>query len=186
MTIKAGIIMVSPDTQNVLIVINRGTMGPTNLKFGLPKGHVERKEPVTHCAMRELQEETGLISRVFKTDKRVIVSETTYFLVKAHKCLNPTPQDNTEIGESRWVTWDDIMTTDCNRGLRLIRDKIKNPKSSLLENLKALKPRKIGVCNIKPCIKQKLTYEKDMGNIETTNVEKPATEWFDDDETELP
>jgi ADP-ribose pyrophosphatase YjhB (NUDIX family) len=186
MTIKAGVIMVSPDTQKLLVVVNRANMKPTNLKFGLPKGHIEGKEPVAHCAMRELQEETGLLSRVFKSDKRVVVSETTYYLVKAHKCLNPTPQDNTEIGDSRWVTWDEMMSTDCNRGLRLIRDKIKNPKSSLMDNLKALKPRKIGLCNMKPRIKQEPTYEKDMGHIKTSGNKATAEGWDDDEETELP
>lgn len=186
MTVKAGVIMVSPDTKKVLVVVNRNTMGPLNLKFGLPKGHIEGKEPVTHCAMRELKEETGLVSRVCKADKRIVVSETTYFLVKAHQCLNPVPQDATEIGESRWVDWDAVMSTDCNRGLRLIRDKIKNPKSSLLKNLQSLKPRKIGTCRMKPSIKQETPYEKDLGNSGETNVTESATEWYADDEIELP
>jgi len=186
MTVKAGVIMVSPDTKKVLVVVNRNTMGPLNLKFGLPKGHIEGKEPVTHCAMRELKEETGIVSRVCKADKRIVVSETTYFLVKAHKCLNPIPQDATEIGDSRWVDWDMVMDTDCNRGLRLIRDKIKNPKSPLMENLKSLKPRKIGFCHMKPNIKQETTHEKDLGNPGTRISTKPIADWYTDVETELP
>ena len=186
MTVKAGVIMVSPDTKKVLVVVNRNTMGPLNLKFGLPKGHIEGKEPVTHCAMRELKEETGLVSRVCKADKRIIVSETTYFLIKAHKCLSPIPQDNTEIGDSRWVEWGDVMSTDCNRGLRLIRDKINNSKSSLLKNLQSLKPRKIGLCRMKPSIKQESSYEKNMGNLGTGIYAKPTTEWYTEDETDLP
>lgn len=186
MTVKAGVIMVSPDTKKVLVVINRSTMGPTNLKFGLPKGHLEGKEPVTHCAMRELKEETGIVSRVCKADKRIVVSETTYFLVKAHRCLSPIPQDNTEIGDSRWVDWADVMSTDCNRGLRLIRDKIKNPKSSLLKNLQSLKPRKIGVCRIKTDIKQETAYAKDVGISGAKVNEKPKAGWYNEDDTELP
>lgn len=185
MTLKAGVIMVSPDTRKVLVVINRNTMGPDNLKFGLPKGHVEGKEPVAHCAMRELREETGLVSRVFKTDKKVVVSETTYFLVKAHRCMDPKPQDSTEIGDSRWVKWDDVMTTDCNRGLRLIRNKITNPKCSLLNSLKELKPRKIGVSNMKPRVKQEPPYASNLGNDDPSYNTSTASEWECDD-TELP
>lgn len=186
MTVKAGVIMVSPDTKKVLVVVNRNSMGPTNLKFGLPKGHIEGKEPVSHCAMRELKEETGLVSRVCKSDKRIVVSETTYFLVKAHRCLDPVPQDNTEIGESHWAEWADVMSTDCNRGLRLIRDKIKNPKSSLLENLESLKPRKIGLCRTKPRIKQGTTYAKDMGKPQKEGEPVSFTKWYSDDDLELP
>jgi len=185
MTIKAGVIMVSPDTKKILIVINRNTMGPDNLKFGLPKGHVEKRELVSHCAMRELKEETGIVSRVFKTDKHIVISETTYFLVKAHECLSPSPMDSNEIGDSRWVVWDDIMNTDCNRGLRLMRNKIKSKNSTLMKTLKELKPRKVGLCPVKTYIKQGRDYASDVGECRTTNN---ATEecWLRCDDMELP
>lgn len=187
MTVKAGVIMVSPDTQKVLVVINRNTMNPENLKFGMPKGHREGMESVVLCAVRELQEETGLMVRVSKSDKRIVVAETTYFLVKAHSCLDPKPQDNTEIGDSRWVTWNDIMTTDCNRGLRLIRDKIRNVKSPLLKTLQELKPRKIRLNHRKPRIRQEDPYAKNLGNHQSASGSKqPKDEWERCDDTELP
>lgn len=178
--------MVSPDTKRVLVVINKNTMGPENLKFGLPKGHVEGSERIPHCAMRELKEETGLISRVGKTDECVVVSETTYYLIKAHRCLEPSPQDNTEIGDSRWVTWEDIMTTDCNRGLRLIRDKIQKKGSELMKRLQGLKTRKIGKTRNKPDIVQKKGYEENVATHKPNIRASDKDEWWGCDDTDLP
>jgi 8-oxo-dGTP pyrophosphatase MutT (NUDIX family) len=177
MTLKAGVIMVSPDNTKLLIVINRGTMEPDNLKFGLPKGHIEKHESVLYCAMRELKEETGIRTSIFKTDKKIVVSETTYYLIKASRYLKPVPQDNTEIGESKWVTWDELMKTDCNRGLRLIRDKLKKKPSSLMKTLEELKPRKISLCNMKPRIKQ---YAKNLGDYATKCKPTKTSGWEHD------
>lgn len=177
--------MVSPDTSKILVVVNRGTMGPDNLKFGLPKGHVEKKEQISQCAMRELREETGLVARVFRKDVKVVVSETTYYLVKAHACIPPTPHDCTEIGDSRWVTWDDIMSTDCNRGLRLIRDKLKKKESKLMTQLRELKPRKIGKCFIKPSVNQKVIHAPTI-NIKRASILGSEEAEDDYDGIELP
>lgn len=187
MTIKAGVIMVSNDTQKILVVINKSNMGPENLKFGLPKGHAEkdatgRPEFTQTCAMREFREETGLIVRIFKKDPRIVVSETTYYLVKARECLEPSPQDNTEIGDSKWVTWDDIMSTDCNRGLRLIRDKLKKADSNLMERLRSLKPRPIGKSRIKQIDTHHATH---MGTVATRHEADRYDSGYDS-ETDYP
>jgi ADP-ribose pyrophosphatase YjhB (NUDIX family) len=161
MVIKAGIIMVSSDTRRILVVINRDCLKPGCLKFGLPKGHIEAGESINVCASRELKEETGIVTRVFKTDPKITASETAYFLVKAMKCLEPNPQDAKEIGDSRWVPLEEIYKTDCNRGLRIIRDRLLNKKSNLMERLVKLKPRAIGKLNKKKNIKQR-KYEEDI------------------------
>lgn len=159
MTLKAGVVMVSPDTKQLLVVINRGATNP--LKFGLPKGHVEKSELVSHCAVRELREETGLVVKLYKSDYKMVVAETTYYFIKAHSCITPSPQDDTEIAESRWVYWEDIMKTDCNRGLRLLRDKLRKKDNALMTRLMKLKPRKIE--KNRALHKQIRTHETHMG-----------------------
>ena len=170
MTIKAGVLMVSPDTSKVLIVINKNTMGPKNLKFGLPKGHIEDKESIIKCAARELREETGIHVHLKDTDNTLNTTDTTYYLIKASKCTIPKPMDNTEIGASKWVTWKKIMKTDCNRGLRMIREKIKNKKNTLFNLLKSLPLRKIKLAHLKPPYKQIHSHAKKLEHDHSTST----------------
>ena len=144
---KAGVILTNRDTTKLLVVINKNCM--EELKFGLPKGHREGKETMEACAVREMKEETGVILRVSPKDPKVIVSETVYYLIKSQGMPKPSPQDNTEIGDARWVKWDELNTTDCNRGLRLIRDKIRNG-NTFMKRMKDLVPRSVGIVRNKP------------------------------------
>lgn len=144
---KAGVILTSRDTTKVLAVINRNCFNP--LKFGLPKGHREEKETLEQCASRELKEETGILVRVSARDPKIVVSETTYYLIKAAGMPKPCPHDCTEIGDARWVKWEDIFANDCNRGLRLIRDKIQRG-NAFMKRLRDLSPRSVGISRKKP------------------------------------
>jgi ADP-ribose pyrophosphatase YjhB (NUDIX family) len=152
--IKAGVILTNKDTSKVLVVINKNCFDP--LKFGLPKGHREPGETPEQCACRELKEETGVIIRVSPKDPKVIVSETVYYLIKAAAMPKPKPQDTTEIGEARWIPWDDIFIHDCNRGLRLIRDKLRK-NDTLMTKLQGLSPRALGIVANKQQPKQNAT-----------------------------
>lgn len=162
---KAGVILTNRDTTKLLVVINKNCM--ENLKYGLPKGHREKNESTEQCAGRELKEETGIILRVSPKDPKVVVSETVYYLIKTKTMPKPIPQDDTEIGDARWVPWSSIMETDCNRGLRLVRDKIKNG-NVFMKKMKNLVPRAIGVIRNKKIYKQNETKlgscEKREGN----------------------
>jgi hypothetical protein len=189
MTLKAGVILTNFDTTKVLVVVNKDCVDSGIVKYGLPKGHREEKETVVACAMRELREETGLMVRISKADPKVVVSETTYFLIKASRMFNPRPQDLKEIGECGWVTWDEIMKNDCNRGLRLIKRKLEVDGGSLTKRLEALKPRAIGIIRKKNDIKQKEeTNEEDMGT-STSICEpecSPSTAESDDSSVDVP
>lgn len=166
---KAGVILTNKDTTKVLVVINKNSM--EELKFGLPKGHREGKETIDACAARELKEETGIIIRVSPKDPKIVVSETTYYLIKANYMPAPSPQDCKEIGEARWVTWNDIYNTDCNRGLRLIRDKLQKG-TQFIKRLRDLTPRSIGIVRIKPKQKQN---EKKLGSHEEGSGDSTPT-----------
>ena len=157
---KAGVILTNHDTTRLLVVINKNCM--ENLKYGLPKGHREKNESIEQCACRELKEETGMILRVSPKDPRVIVSETVYYLIKVKTMPVPMPQDDTEIGDARWVPWESIMETDCNRGLRLIRDKIKNG-CTFMKKMQKLIPRSVGIIRNKKIQRQN---EKKLGSYE--------------------
>lgn len=148
---KAGVILTNRDTTKVLIVINKNYM--ENLKYGLPKGHREKNESTEQCAARELKEETGIILRVSPKDPKIIVSETVYYLIKSNTMPKPTPQDETEIKNAIWVPWESVMSTDCNRGLRLIRDKIRNG-NHFMKRMKTLVARSVGVIRNKKIQKQ--------------------------------
>jgi len=154
MTLKAGVILTNFNTTKVLVVINKDCIESGIVKYGLPKGHRDKDETVVACAMRELREETSLLVRISRTDPKVVVSETTYFLVKASKMFNPSPQDLNEIGHCAWVEWKDVLGSDCNRGLRLIKRKLEE-NGSIMKRLLGLKPRSIGIVHKKNEYKQK-------------------------------
>ena len=115
--IRAGVVLTNSDSTKILVVVNNDNASET--KFGLPKGHLEPGETIYQCATRELREETGILARVSPKDPKLKLCNGTYYLLKATGQPMPTPQDGGEILYSRWVTWDEICTTDCNRGLNL-------------------------------------------------------------------
>lgn len=154
MTLKAGVILTNFNTTKVLVVINKECIESGIVKYGLPKGHRDKDEHVAECAMRELREETSLLVRISRTDPKVVVSETTYFLVKASKMFNPSPQDLNEIGQCAWVEWKEVLGSDCNRGLRLIKRKLEE-NGSIMKRLLGLKPRSVGIVRKKSEYKQK-------------------------------
>jgi ADP-ribose pyrophosphatase YjhB (NUDIX family) len=157
---KAGVILTNHNSTKVLVVINKNCM--ENLKYGLPKGHREKNEPMEACASRELKEETGIILRVSPKDPKIIVSETTYYLIKAKHMPHPRPQDNTEIGDARWIEWKELFCTDCNRGLRLVRDKIRKG-NHFMKRMRDLVPRSVGIIRNKP---KQIQNEAELGSCE--------------------
>jgi 8-oxo-dGTP pyrophosphatase MutT (NUDIX family) len=140
--IRAGVILTNSDSSKILVVVNNDNVKET--KFGLPKGHLEPGETIYQCATRELKEETGILARVSPKDPKVKLCNGTYYLLKANGQPMPIPQDGGEILYSRWVTWDEICTTDCNRGLRAIRERYKT-NSEFKKILHGLKPRSVGI-----------------------------------------
>lgn len=79
-------------------------------RWGFPKGHAEIGESVLDTAIREAQEETGMLFRISPTSQRVNINKTTYYLILDANlnCENysftPKPIDTTEIMVCRWMT----------------------------------------------------------------------------------
>jgi 8-oxo-dGTP pyrophosphatase MutT (NUDIX family) len=150
--IRAGVVLTNFDSSKILVVVNNDAKA-TETKFGLPKGHLEEGENIFECAVRELKEETGIIVRISPKDPKIIIAQTTYYLLKARGQPQPIPQDGTEILYSRWVTWDEICVTDCNRGLRAVRERFKG-NGSFKRQIYDLKARSVGIVRRKEKVKQ--------------------------------
>ena len=91
--------------------------------------------------------------------------------------VEPNPQDTTEVGACLWVPWEEIMTHDCNYGLKLIKEKLRKHNSQLFRRLRELKPRAIGFVSKKPCKKQEkpVSDETDVGTDESSSDERCTT-----------
>jgi len=140
--IRAGVILTNSDSSKILVVVNNDNSSET--KYGLPKGHIEAGESVYQCATRELREETGILARVSPKDPKIKLCNTVYYLLKSTGQPMPLPQDGGEILYSRWVKWDEICTTDCNRGLRAIRERYKK-NAEFKKIIHGLKARSVGI-----------------------------------------
>ncbi len=103
----AGGLVLNEDEQ-VLMIFRRG-------KWDLPKGKWEKGESIEECAVREVQEECGvldvLLGRRLATtihsyveNERTIEKHTAWFLMLAQGDWLPTPQVEEDIEIARWVS----------------------------------------------------------------------------------
>ncbi len=80
--------------------------------WGLPKGHVERRETAREAALREVREETGLDCQVvgevlqtidwFFRDKGVLVHKFCQFYLMESGYGDPVPATDEGISDCRW------------------------------------------------------------------------------------
>lgn len=83
-------------------------------RYGFPKGHIEEKESIEECAVRETWEETGVVSRllyelppVFSSNKK----ENKIVHIFLAKQLNPQHElaiKEGEISEAQWFPIDNL------------------------------------------------------------------------------
>lgn len=83
-------------------------------KWDLPKGKLDEAETIEACALREVQEETGLKQVVllhpftltyhtYMDHDKTILKETHWYLMEALHKEKPVPQVEEDISEIRWV-----------------------------------------------------------------------------------
>ena len=99
--------VVSNEEGKILFMFRRG-------KWDLPKGKLDEGETIEECAVREVEEETGLRDvrlgeligvthhRYTERDKQ-IDKETHWFVMKVSGQQNLVPQTEEDINELKWV-----------------------------------------------------------------------------------
>ena len=115
---RSGGIIVDYSLNKVLLVLNRESVVNNNAKWGLPKGHLKIGEKYEQCAIREIEEETGLKVNI-NPHKFKKINDTIYFIISMDSKKHlPNPKDKKEILSAKWIDLDVINCMSCNRGLR--------------------------------------------------------------------
>ena len=87
--------------------------GRCSQKWSFPKGHMEGKETSLQCAVRELQEETGLCL----VDEPIAFkkySAAGYFIYSVESETRLFPKDTREIDDARWFSYEEISKLNKN------------------------------------------------------------------------
>ena len=95
---KAGVIMKSKDTNKLLVVQSRGRL------WGVPKGGIEDGESAESCAIRELQEETGVVLKNCTKFAEKKFTNGTYFEVDADYEIPVSMGDKFDSTGVGWAT----------------------------------------------------------------------------------
>jgi len=113
MLIKAAGGLVVNETGELLFIFRRG-------KWDLPKGKLDEGETLEACAVREIQEETGLQKvalnkhlittwHTYDESGHHILKETAWYLLSAPKDQALTPQTIEQITQIEWAKPDDLQ-----------------------------------------------------------------------------
>ncbi len=110
--------LVTNENEEILLIFRRG-------KWDLPKGKLENDEKLEDCALREVEEETGLINILLQNKLTItyhtyhegthfILKESHWFKMKVEGKQNLDPQTEEDIHEIKWVAADDLETYQKN------------------------------------------------------------------------
>jgi 8-oxo-dGTP pyrophosphatase MutT (NUDIX family) len=114
-TIVAAGGLVTNDAGELLLIYRRGF-------WDLPKGKLDEGETIEACAVREVQEETGLTNVQLGTltgityheyfdvwKQRDVVKETHWFAMHVTGAQQLLPQHEEDIEDIKWVAQKDLM-----------------------------------------------------------------------------
>jgi ADP-ribose pyrophosphatase YjhB (NUDIX family) len=110
--VKAGGGLVVAPGNFILMIFRKG-------KWDLPKGKLEEGEKIADCAHREVMEETGIEQlktgkllgityHTYRENGRHVIKESHWFMMKAGKKEELSPQTEEDITECKWVSLDDV------------------------------------------------------------------------------
>lgn len=116
--IKAGGGLVLNEMGELLLIFRRG-------KWDLPKGKLDKGERIDECAIREVQEETGLkkvdITKLSNSTYHIyyqqpnwIIKESIWFEMVANSNEQLIPQLEEDITEIKWVSLDQVKNYEQN------------------------------------------------------------------------
>ena len=114
--IQAGGGFVSNEKEEYLFIFRRG-------KWDLPKGKLDDNESIAECALREVEEETGLQDiellnqlcntyHVYHEKGKIILKESVWFNMTCQSGQSLTPQMEEDILEIKWLApseWKNIL-----------------------------------------------------------------------------
>ncbi|XP_013414215.1 nucleotide triphosphate diphosphatase NUDT15 [Lingula anatina] len=133
--VGVGVFIISPDHPNcVLIGLRNGSR--TGKLYGLPGGHLEFGEEWNECAVREVQEETGLrLTRVdFATVVNVVWREHNLHYVDimmlgvVNRGCEPQNLEPDKCEGWQWCDWDNFPAPgELFLPLKLVREQGFNP-----------------------------------------------------------
>lgn len=106
--VKAAGGLVQNEDKKIMLIFRRG-------KWDLPKGKLDSGETLEQCALREVEEETGLTKikllspllttyHTYHEGSRFILKESYWFTMKVTGKQNIQPQKEEGILEIKWVT----------------------------------------------------------------------------------
>ena len=104
--------LVQNEKKEILLIFRRG-------KWDLPKGKLDKGEKLEDCAMREVEEETGLQKvklvspltityHTYHEGARFILKESHWYTMKASAEQKLIPQTEEDIHEIKWVGADEL------------------------------------------------------------------------------
>jgi 8-oxo-dGTP pyrophosphatase MutT (NUDIX family) len=107
MFVQAAGGLVYNETKEMLLIFRRG-------KWDLPKGKLDKGEKLEHCAVREVEEETGLTSvqldkpllvtyHTYHEGSKFILKESHWYTMRVNGDQKLVPQTEEDIHEIRWV-----------------------------------------------------------------------------------
>lgn len=110
--INAGGGLVKNSEGKYLVIFRRGV-------WDLPKGKQEEGEKIEECALREVNEETGLgglklgspicvTHHTYKIDDQPVLKHTYWFNMSYEGAETPVPQQEEEITKACWVSKDEL------------------------------------------------------------------------------
>ena len=109
---ECGVILFNKSFDHILIIFQN-----ESLKWGLPKGHLDRSEFIHRsyldCAKRELLEETGIMINTHKHRKigTFKIRDKLFFIMHLLKEISlRQPIDTHEIGCVKWLPVSDFMS----------------------------------------------------------------------------
>lgn len=137
----AGVIILNKLGTRILLVL-----GKTHNKWSFPKGSKENNESIRECALRELEEETGITKDKIKlTNQYFIDKEYLYFIGNLNnEKVKLEIKDKREIKKVEWKSIKSISTKErkqCNTSLKAILPKALVPRENkYLCNFSLYKP----------------------------------------------
>ena len=111
---KAGVFLFDPDNDRLLIVQNKGNL------WGIPKGTFENGEDSIDCAIREVEEETGIIlyrENLEKCRKYVIDDRVTYYFL--NMMYNHVKNPNNDVNGISWIKIQCLKKLVKNKNIKL-------------------------------------------------------------------